>query len=799
MLIPLSWLKEYIQINATPSEIAKMLTMAGMEVDNLTTIGGNFEGVVVGKVLSVEKHPNADKLTVAQVTDGQETFQVVCGAPNCRAGIKTAFARIGATLKDEKGLFSIKKSKLRGVDSSGMLCAADELGLNGDSAGIMELPQELKEGTSLKDLYSDSIFEISLTPNLAHCFSVFGIARELSAVAGAPLKQPKFEIKETGNAIEDDIRLTIRDAEACPRYACRMIKDVKVAPSPDWLKTRLEQAGLRSVNNVVDATNYVLLELGHPLHAFDYDQIDGKQVIVRKAEEGEKLTTLDGKERILTKDDLVICDNAKPLALAGVMGGENSEVTEKTQNILLESAYFDPVTIRKTSKRFGIQSDASKRFERGTDPNNIIQALNRAAMLIVQLAGGAISTHFIDATEKEFPEAMISCRLDRVNQLLGLSLSQGELESIFQRLGFQYFWEAQNVLKVCVPTYRVDIKKEIDLIEEVARLYGYDNIPRRNSPYNGSNLAHAPIYLFERKVQDSLIGEGLQEFLTCDLIGPTLINVVQDFSVPSESVVNVLNPTSVEQSVLRTSLLPGLLQVVKYNYDHQNHHIGGFEIGRVHFKEGTQYKEQSVVAIVLSGKAKTEHWDEKNRDYDFFDLKGIVENLLLELNIDKPVFKNLGLTTFHNGRQASVYVNGLEVGSLGEIHPAILRRLDVPQRILFAEFNLHDLIQIAKPKEKMKSLSIYPSSERDWTVTINRKVPFTDILNFINEASSKYLEKVSLLDIYRNEKLGSDFQNMTFRFIYRDSTKTIEQETVEKEHLNLVNYVTNKLSHFIKA
>jgi phenylalanyl-tRNA synthetase beta chain len=799
MRIPLSWIKEYINLSLSPAEIAKKLTLAGIEVDKYETMDLGFEGIIVGQVLDVQKHPNADKLCVASVTDGQETYQVVCGASNCRKGMKTAFAPIGATLKEENGgEFKIKKSKLRGVESFGMLCAGQELGISSAADGIMDLPEHFQVGDSLKEYFSDTIFEISLTPNLNHCSSVIGIVRELSAATGLPIRYPKIEVKETEESMEGEAHVDVLDQQACPRYTCRLIKGVKVAPSPDWLRLRLELCGLRSVNNIVDITNYVLLELGHPLHAFDYNRLDGHQIIVKKAEEGSTFQTLDGKERQLKRQNLLIGDRSQPVAIAGVMGGSNSEVQEETQDILLESAYFDPVSIRKTSKQLGLQTDSSKRFERGTDPNNVMPALNRAAMLMEQLAGGKVLKGIIDIKSKEFIEKVVNCRLSRIHQILGIVVGTGEVENIFQRLGFRYTWDGQDVFKVSIPTYRVDIQEEIDLIEEVARLYGYDNVSKEGGGYKSSQLSHAPIYLFEKEILNRLIAEGLQEFLTCDLIGPSLINIVQDNSMPSEAMISVLNPTSIEQSILRTSLLPGLLQVVKYNVDHQNKDVSGFEVGRIHFKEGEQYKEQSVVGIILTGKAEPAHWGDKGRDYDFFDLKGIVENLLQELGIENAVFKNLGLNTFHSGRQASVFVNDLELGSIGEVHPAILRRLDVAQRIFFAEFNLHDLVQVTKRLSKVVDIPIYPGSERDWTVTVSETLPIGDLLEAIKTTSSSLLEDYSLLDIYRSDKLGHDVKNVTLHFVYRDPYKTIAQEVVDAEHQRVIDDVLKKLEKAVK-
>lgn len=784
MKIPLSWLKEFINIEKTPEQLSRILTLAGLEVDAIERAEPSFSGIVVGRVLEVEKHPDADKLVVAKVTDGKETFQVVCGAPNCRPGIKVAFAKIGASLTDDKGVFAIKKSKLRGVESFGMLCSAQELGLGAENDGIMELDPAMQEGQDLASLYSDVVFEISLTPNLGHCNSVLGIARELSAATHLPIHKPETELKEIEMAVTPEVK--VEDFKNCPRYACRYIQGVKIGPSPAWLRKRLELSGLRSVNNVVDVTNYVMLELGHPLHAFDFDEIEAG-IIVRSAKEGEQFLALDGKERALKPEDLVIADSKKALAIAGVMGGENSEVKNSTSRILLEAAYFSPVSIRRASKRLGLQTDSSKRFERGTDPNQLKKALNRAAMLIQQLAGGEVSSYVVDVKEIEFLEKTITCRLDRVNALLGTHLGLSEVESIFKSLQMESKWNGKDAFLVDVPTYRTDIQAEIDLIEEVARIYGFDNIPHSAPKYHASALPHSPIYLFENSIRKKLTAEGLQELLTCDLIGPSDLAVTDGVGNTEESTVRVVNPTSVEQSILRTSLLPGLLQVAKYNYDHQNHDLSGFEIGRVHFKDGDKYHEESVAAIIMTGKNRPHFWDDKPREVDFYDLKGILENLLDNLGIKNYEFKENNLPTFHTGRQAAIFVNALEIGSIGEIHPAIQRRLDMPQRILFAELSLHDIYPLKASEQLMREVSKYPGSERDWTVSLKEETPIEQVLQRLKGVPSRLLEDVSLIDIYRSEKLGKDIKNATFHFVYRDRDKTISQEVVDAEHARIIN------------
>lgn len=796
MKLPLSWIKNIIDINLPPNEIAKILTLAGLEVDAVLPIKPSFEKVVVGHVLEVKKHPDAEKLCVATVTDGTETFQVVCGAPNCRAGIKSAYATVGSTLTDEEGKpFKVKRAKLRGVESMGMLCSWNELGLGNDADGIIEFDEHLKVGSDVAEMYSDIVLEISLTPNLGHCASVMGVARELSAATGIPLNPPMIYVKENqGDPISKMASVKAQDKEKCPRYACRVIKGVTVGPSPDWLQKRLEACDLRPVNNVVDVTNFVLFELGHPLHAFDYDEIAGGEIIVRSANSGEKFVSLDDKERILNHEDLLICDQKKAVAIAGVMGGKNSEVKESTRTLILESAYFLPTSIRRTSKRLGLQTESSRRFERGADPNNVLKALDRAAMLIQELAGGTVCEGIIDVKEKEFPEKVISCRFNKINALLGTHLSVSEVENCFRRLEMKSSWDGSDKFTVTVPTYRVDVQEEIDLIEEVARIYGYGNIPMNLPHYTSSTIKNTPIYELEKEVRERLLNEGLQELMTCDLIGPTLLKIVQEALMPDEMTVKVLNPTSIEQSILRTSLLPGLLQAVKFNFDHQNFDLAGYEVGNIHFKQGEKYQELSVVGIILTGMGRPHHWERKPHEVDFYDLKGTIENLFDEMGFDKVVFQKTNHTFFHSGRQASISIGKINVGSLGEVHPAIMRRLDVTQRIYFAEIDLSQLLNLRAGTQMYHDVPIYPCSERDLTLTLNIETPIADVFETIQKISLKYLEKASLLDIYSSEKIGKENKNVTFRFVFRDNKKTIAQEAVDTEHARIVSELQSRYS-----
>jgi len=640
MKVPYSWLKDYILLDQPPSEIADLLTMQGLEVEAIESFTPTFSNVVVGKVVACEKHPNADQLKLASVTDGDQIYQVVCGAPNCREGLVTAFCRLDGAIEDEEGkIFQVKKAKIRGVESFGMLCSAKELKISDDHTQILELPKELPVGSDLSEFYSDHVLDISITPNLGHCANLIGVARELAAVLGIPYDRPKGEVKEdSGKRAEERITVSIDDFDACPRYCCRLIEGVNIAPSPMWLQEKLTHAGIRPVNNVVDITNFVLMETGQPLHAFDCDKLLGSEIRVRRAKPGEAIKTLDGKNRTLCEDFILICDKSRPVALAGVMGGEDTEVSDQTTSILLESAYFDPGSIRKASKHFALSSDASRRFERGCDPNQAIPSLERATALIQQVAGGTVPSCVIDVKKGEFPPQTIPCRVQKTNQMLGLQLSPGEVEEVFKKLGFAASWSDSETLLIEVPTYRCDVSGEIDLIEEVARIYGYENIPKEMASYCMSDAPHSPIFLMERKVRERLITEGLQEILTCDLVGPEQVKLIQNEVIPAKSIIHVMNPTSQDQSVLRPSLMPGMLQVVKYNLDRQVQNLSLFEVGRIHLLEEENYKEQSVAGIVLTGDVRPHHSGEETRAADFYDLKGMTENVLRSLTVPKPQF-----------------------------------------------------------------------------------------------------------------------------------------------------------------
>jgi phenylalanyl-tRNA synthetase beta chain len=788
MKVPLSWLKDFLALSASPQEIADTLTLLGIEVEKIIGLTTSFTGIVIGKVLKAEQHPNADRLRVAQVTDGMQEYQVVCGASNCREGITVAFARVGAELTDDEGKkWKIKKSKLRDVESEGMLCSSKELHLADDAEGIIELPAELPLGADLSFYVTDPVFDISLTPNLGHALSVLGIARELAAAYKTRAKRPAVHLKETGSKKMD---VEISDPKLCPRYACRIVTKIKVGPSPDWLQKRLLACGLRPINNIVDVANYVMWELGQPLHIFDLDTIE-KKIVVAPAQQPLSMDTLEGQKREIPPQTLLIQDAEKPLAIAGIMGGFTSAASEKTTNILIESAIFDAGSIRKSSRLLDLKTDASYRFDRGIDGGNVVHALDRAAALIQEIAGGEIHP-LVDLQQHAFTPRVIPCRLKRMHQMLGFPLSLSEAVSLFERLEM-HVTASQEVLEVAVPTYRNDLQQEIDLIEEAARLFGYNHIPRGRPSYSGSTLPDAPIYRLEKETRHLLLEQGLQECVTCDLISPALSQLTMEKGLPENSTIHVLHPRSIDQSTLRTSLLGGLLQVVKHNLNHQIDTMAAFEVGRIHFRENKELQEASCAGLVLTGKNRPHHFDRKPTDVDFYDLKGMVENLCDGLHLARCSFEQSHLHTLHPWRQVKIKSGDTTIGVLGEIHPELLLKLDIQQRVYFAELNLHEILPLKKKNKVFSELSSFPSSERDWTLTLKENVPMATILQAVERTRSPYLEHFYLLDLYTSEQLGKDRKNATLRLRYRDPAKTLSFEAVEQEHQKLTHSVAEKL------
>ncbi len=785
----LSLIKKFVDVDISSTEIANILTLSGMEVESIENETPSFEGVVSAEIKEVEKHPSADRLSIAKVYDGEKDYSIVCGASNCRKGIKVALAKIGAQLTDENNKkWKIKRSKLRGIESEGMLCASEELCLSEKSEGILELEDDIEIGKDLSFL-SDPIFDISLTPNLGHCLSSLGIARELAALLDKEIHMPSFQLKESDKPANKEIDISL-NTEKCQRYACRIIEGIKIIESPFWLKKDLESCGYRPINAVVDSINYAMLLFGQPMHAFDYDKISGKTISIQKTKKNISLLTLDGEIREVPIDSLIISDKESPIAIAGIMGGQSSAISDGTTKILIESAYFDPITIRRTSKNLNLRSESSIRFEKGTDPNIVIYALDFATHLINSICGGTILNGAVDAKLENFPPKKISIRLKKLNSIIGKEFSLNEVESIFKRLGFSSKEQELQSLLVTVPYYRHDIEQEIDLIEEIIRIYGYNNIEKKQSFFKFSDMPFAPLYELESKLRNYALQEGMQEFVTCDLISPEMISTLS--KEYKKDVIEVIHAKSKEQSMLRPTLLCNFLEVIKFNNDHRNFNISAFEIGRVHFKDNDKFLEQPVISFVMSGKNHSLHWQDKPKNIDFFDLKGSIENIFSQLKIKKVEFNNSQYEDFHPYIQANISVDNANVGVIAEVHPQLLSKYDIKEKVYFAEISTSFLIEKMKDKIKINEICPYPSSERDLTITIPKDLKSNEILKFIHNFKSKLLEKVKIIDLYKDE--SADTQNLTLRFTYTDTSKTISFEQAEKEH----ERITKEIKDFLK-
>lgn len=643
------------------------------------------------------------------------------------------------------------------------------------------------ESEGLEMVGDDVIFDIGLTPNLGHCMSIVGIARELSAILEIPLKRKEIVVEESDLAIS--IGVTIEDKEQCRQYACREVRGIEVGPSPEWLVKKLESVGMRSVNNVVDVGNLVMMECGQPLHMFDRDLLEG-DLVIRAASEDGKMNTLDEIERYIPDGVLLICDDQRPVAFAGVMGELSSSVTESTKNIVIESAEFTSQAVRKTSKLLNLRTDSAQRFERGIDPLSVEGALDMAASLLE----GSVCKGIKSEIAIEYTPCILEFCPVRANRLLGVELSIREMCMLLGRLEIEILSDTPEVIQVAVPSYRNDLNSAIDLIEEVGRMYGFNNIPRDFPRHVSSPLTHAPIFLFEEDIRTKLVAQGLQECLTCDLISPKLSEITMEKTLTP---IKVLHPASVEQSILRTTLLPGLLEVIKFNLDRQNTSIAAFEVGHIHFKEEDQFFGEPACGIILTGKETPYHFDKKPDDADFFDVKGHVENLMSSVGLENVVFEPSHLQNFHPGRQARVKYKDVTVGALGEIHPRHLREMGIGKRVYYAEINLHDLMDLKRDVHQAKEFSPFPGSERDWTITLDEKTPIGAILEEITNANAPILEKVFLLDLYKSDKIGKDRKNATFRLVYRDPKKTVAFEEVEKQHAKITEDIAKKFANVV--
>ena len=811
MNVTLNWLKNYIDFEFSPSELADRLTMLGVEVESVKRLGDELEGVVVGNVGSIKPHPNADKLVLCQVDIGEsEELQIVCGAPNVREGMLAPVATIGATLPI--GL-TIKRAKLRGETSHGMLCSEKELGLSAqlasaynmaeDAAGLMELPTDTPLGTSLSEVLGldDVVFELEITPNRPDCLSLIGVAREIRAETGNALKLPQVDFNENETDIRELTSVTIEAPDLCPRYAARVIQDVKVGESPAWLQQRLESVGVGVINNIVDITNFVLMEYGQPLHAFDYHKLTENRIVVRRAAAGENITTLDEIDRELTSDMLVIADAEKPVALAGIMGGYDSEITETTSDVLLESAYFNPSSIRATTKALGVSTEASYRFERGADPGIVLAALDRAAQLITEFAGGTICKGIIDVypgsppvTGKggEQPLTEIQLRPERVNFILGTTIDTSEMVQILSNLGFDLKANGENY-QVTVPTFRSDITREIDLIEEIARVYGYDNIPTTLPKGDIPVPAPNPSTEVRKRIKHFLLASGMMEAINYSFCAPNCFDKIRlNADDPLRCTLKLQNPLSPEMSVLRTTLLPSLLDNAQRNRNHQIDTIALFEIGSVFIHNGEQ-KEPERVTGILAGQVGDGVYSNPYREPDFYDIKGLVEGILEVCGIVDYTLEKTDAPTFHPGRNAAVLSSNEQIGIFGEAHPEVLENYDLPYKAYLFDFDMEALVDAAIFAKRFEPIPVYPKVERDLAIVVDKEILSDMPTGLIYATGGELVESVRLFDVYEGEQVPEGKKSLAYAITYHSATETLTDKAVNALHDKVVKRLNQEL------
>ena len=789
MLVSLKWLKDYVDIDVPPGELAQLLTMSGLEVEEIKTIEPKFSGVVVARILSVKQHPQADKLSLCEVSDGTQTYQIVCGAPNVKEVHMAPLAKVGAVIP---GGYTIKSTLLRGEKSDGMLCSEEELEIGDDASGIMQLPGDLEPGTPLEEALGigDTVLDISVTPNRSDCLSMIGVAREVAALTGKKIRLPKVSFRESSEDISSLSSVTILDPDLCPRYTARLIKNVKIADSPVWMKTRLEAAGLRAINNVVDVTNFVMLETGQPLHAFDFRFLEEGRIVVRGSEKGEVFVSLDGKSHTLPEGTTMICDGKKPVAIGGIMGGLNSEVKDDTNVIFLESAYFNPSAIRRAARRLGMPTDAAFRFERGIDPEGVLRSLDRAAQLIARLSGGSVCKNYLDEYPRKIKKTQnIPLRLDRLQSVIGADITAKEAVRILRSLGMKVVSGGRGKYQVEPPSARVDIEREIDLIEEIVRLYGYDRVMPSLPAVSASEMSAISRLGLEEKIRLTLTGSGYSEIINYGFTSPAsadhLLLTKED---RRRNFVDIQNPLTEDQSVMRTTLAYGLLETLKKNINNSSFNLKLFEIGRAYFnlKTGSLPEEKNIVAGLLTGKISDDLWG-GNKAVDFYDLKGCLENVFYDLKMMSCRYDAKMTEPFlHPGRSCAVVCQGVTLGYLGEVHPDVLRQMDIKNAAYIFEISLDLLDGLRSGKIVYKEISKFPAVVRDVAFVVPAEIEAAKMLEIVNCQAEDLLENIVIFDKYEGKGLEAGTKSLGLRFSYKAPDRTLTDAEISSVHEKIV-------------
>lgn len=806
MKFTLNWLQNYIDLGElSPDDLSEHLTMLGLEVDSIAPLYQELADLKTGLVVSTEKHPDADKLTVCQVKIGEELHQIVCGAPNVRPDLAVVVALPGTVLP---GDFKIKKSKIRGVASAGMICSERELGLSNDHEGIMELPVGTGHGQSFIEAVGlDDIFvEVDLTPNRPDCASVIGIAREVAGVVRKPLTLPvqAAAISKTSN----EFSVTIEASELCPRYAGRLIKDVKIGPSPWWLRKRLLSVGLRPINNIVDITNFVMLEYGQPLHAFDFDTLSGQKIVVRTPRADEKtFATLDDAGRELDPEMLMICDGEKPIAVAGIMGGLNSEVTGSTTNILLESACFNPVSVRKTARKLNMGTDASYRFERGVDPDGTINSLNRAVELMCELAGGNAPEDGVDCYPGKLSPPNLELSVQRTSSLLGVDFTAEKIIDLLESIEISCQKKDGDTLIATPPSFRIDIEREADLVEEVARLYGYNNIPATLPKVDLSYPEQESNRLRRLALAEALTSIGYSEAINYSFNSQKNVEMM-DISASDARFksVKLLNPLSEDQAVMRTTLLPGLLDNVKRNINHQKTAVKLFELGKVFFptENNRQPLEKTMLSGLLSGSRHGEssslHF--KQEPVDIYDVKGCVEFIIGEMQLGQiSESETVGFVPPQEGEEEpyavkgfslNIIANTVKIGSLGKVKPEVLRRFSIKHDVYYFDLDYDSMCRQQTVSKAFSSLPVYPSVKRDIALVVADTVSAGELLSKVKTSGDKLIEHCEIFDVFHGAKIPDGYKSVALTITYRSQSKTLTEKNVEKSHSKIVRLLSDE-------
>ncbi|MBN2190177.1 MAG: phenylalanine--tRNA ligase subunit beta [Candidatus Aureabacteria bacterium] len=795
MKFPYSWLKRHINIDMDAAELSDMLTMSGTKVEGVS-YPPVLKGLVVAEIIEVSKHPNADKLSLCRIDTGGREITVVCGAKNMKNGDKVVFAPAGTVLPCGTKL---KKAVIRGVESGGMLCSEDELGLGKDHSGIIILQDSADTGSDASEyLGIDTVFELEVTPNRPDCLSVMGVAREVAAVKNMELLKQDFSLNESDIKASNCFSVRIEDKNRCPFYSARIIKGASVGESPNWLKNYLKSSGIRPINNIVDVTNFILLDMGHPLHAFDMSLLKGKSIFVRPAKKNEKITTIDGVERKLDETVLIIADEKGPVALAGVMGGRDSEISANTKDVLLESAYFNPADIRNTSKRFALTSESSYRFERGADIGIVVKALDRAAAMISELAGGMVLKAVLKDGAQERENPVISCRVEKANKLMGIQLSTNEICDIFRRLEIEVLSEDRDIIKIKAPTFRPDITEEADLFEEIARIYGYDsideNLPESKIVGDGNYLETDIV----EKMGESLRASGCSETMSFSFISA---RDLENCGFSKGNALKIKNPQNEELLYLRTSILPGMMKTLSYNLNRDAKNLKLYEFGRIYFpsrENDSGSSEILTLGVALTGFRYDSRWIEGSQNVNFFDIKGVIENVLDSLGIKNAEYDLHNSVTFKKGNAAFIKIAGVPVGSMGELDKDFCRRYGIEQTVFYCELDVSETMKYYNRLKKHIPFSMFPAVKRDIALILDEDLTYREVLKAAEKEKTGLIENIEVFDLYKGRQIPENKKSLGISVTYRSENSTLTDKEVDELHNKLVNRWVKELKCSIR-